>query len=436
MKKRRILLLLSLVGVVVMGYFLFAELLAPNESPEDFARDLTQGEKSRGSFAKPGISSGKTGTVQSTKLSTGRIPQFDLALRPGEEAEAMAEEQAGTEVEAREQAQEDAEEKEDGASNEEKQPLNEEQRASLDQFLGQLTRENWRQARAELLSAYNNGLLPRNRFVENQFWSKVGEIGGKELAMELLQNSDPAFSKVLEGWGKKNPQEVFDYFAELDIRSPQVQKYLEKTNSREYPFMDQLSNSLIEGLMHADSSGSLGDFQIDQISKAIDFFKENHPAKAGSLMREFSKRVVKNKDPEVLKEWIDHYDDPRMQGEAAGKVIESGTFDKDPASAAEFAMSLKEAEARRPALSAAYARLAGGVNGHDPNLTANQLIEMDKGHDRDFALNGFAHGLVRKDPEGALEWANEISNENFRKIVVKNISRRINKELPKAQAVE
>ena len=86
--------------------------------------------------------------------------------------------------------------------------------------------------------------------------------------------------------------------------------------------------------MHSDSSGSLGDFQIDQISKAIDFFKENHSAKAGSLMREFSKRVVKNKDPEVLKEWIDHYDDPRMQGEAAGKVIESGTFDKDPVSAA------------------------------------------------------------------------------------------------------
>ena len=103
MKKRRILLLLSLVGVVVMGYFLLAELLAPNESPEDFAPELTQGEKSRDSFAKPGISSGKTGTVQSTKLSTGRIPQPDLALRPGEEAEAMAQEQAETEVEAREQ---------------------------------------------------------------------------------------------------------------------------------------------------------------------------------------------------------------------------------------------------------------------------------------------------------------------------------------------
>ena len=419
-------LLLSLAGVVVIGFFLLAELLTPNESPEYFARDLTQGEKSRDSFSKPGISSRKDGTVQSTKLSTGRIPEPDLAPQPREEAEERAQEHA----------QEDAEEKKEGTSDEEKQNLNEEQQATFNHFLSQLTRENWREARAELLSAYQNGLLPRNRFVENQFWNKVGEIGGKELAMELLQNSDPAFSKILEGWGKKNPQEVFDYFAELDLRSPLVQKYLEKTNSREYPFMDQLSNSLIEGLLHTDSSNSIGDFQIDQISKAIDFFKENNPTKAGSLMREFSKRVVHNKDPEVLKEWIAHYDDPRLQGEAAGKVIESGTFDKDPASAAKFAMSLKEEEARRPALSAAYARLAGGVNGHDPNLTANQLIEMDKGHDRDFALNGFAHGLVRKDPEGALAWANEISNENFRKVVTKNISKRIKKEIPNARIGE
>ena len=188
-------------------------------------------------------------------------------------------EQTETREQAPKQAEQDPQNEEAQEEDGDGKTLNEEQRASLDQFLGQLTRENWRQARAELLSAYNNELLPRNRFVENQFWSKVGEIGGKELAMELLQNSDPAFSKVLEGWGKKNPQEVFDYFAELDIRSPQVQKYLEKTNSREYPFMDQLSNSLIEGLMHADSSGSLGDFQIDQISKAIDSSKKTIPPK-------------------------------------------------------------------------------------------------------------------------------------------------------------
>ena len=106
--------------------------------------------------------------------------------------------------------------------------------------------------------------------------------------MELLQNSDPAFSKVLKD-GKRTRRK-FLITAELDIEALKSKKYLEKTNSREYPFMDQLSNSLIEGLI-ADPSGSLGDSQIEQISNAIDFFKENHPAKAGSLMREFSKRV-------------------------------------------------------------------------------------------------------------------------------------------------
>ena len=58
---------------------------------------------------------------------------------------------------------------------------------------------------------------------------------------------------------------------------------------------------------------------------------------------------------------------------------------------------------------------------------------MNKGADRDFALNGFAHGLVHQDPEAALEWAREISNEGFRKVVVENISRRIKKERPKAR---
>ena len=419
-------LLLSLAGVVVVGYFLFAAFRSPNQSGDDLSRAVPASETAPSLGTKAEVKSAKPDAERRIDPSYGRIPEPDLAPQPREEAEERAQEHA----------QEDAEEKKEGTSDEEKQNLNEEQQATFNHFLSQLTRENWREARAELLSTYKNGLLPRNRFVENQFWSRVGEIGGKELANELLSKSDPAFSKVLEGWGKKNPQEVFDYFAELDLRSPLVQKYLEKTNSREYPFMDQLSNSLIEGLLHTDSSSSIGDFQIDQISKAIDFFKENDPNKAASLMREFSKRVVRNKDPEVLKEWIAHYDDPRMQGEAAGKVIESGTFDKDPASAAAFAMSLKEEEARRPALSAAYARLAGGVNGHDPNLTATQLIEMDKGHDRDFALNGFAHGLVHKDPEGAMAWANEISNENFRKVVKKNISKRIKKELPNTRTIE
>lgn len=433
MKIKGTILLLSILGVVVMGYFLFSDFLSSDESSDGPSVELATGSTPPPLSSEVEVRQPERDSFRRIDSSDEALPESKLDSHGREESEKWDQEQAESREEALQQAAEDAQNKEAQQEDEDGKTLNEEQQASLNQFLSQLTRGNWREARAELLSAYQNGHMPKNRFVENQFWSKVGEVGGKDLANELLSKSDPAFSKILEGWGKKNPQEVFDYFAELDMRSPLVQKYLEKTNSREYPFMDQLSNSLIKGLLHADSSRSLGDFQVEEISKAIDFFKENNPTKAGSLMREFSKRVVRNKNPEVLKEWIAHYDDPRLQGEAAGKVIESGTFDKDPASAAKFAMSLKEEEARRPALSAAYARLAGGVNGHDPNLTANQLIEMDKGHDRDFALNGFAHGLVRKDPEGALAWANEISNENFRKVVTKNITKRIKKEFPNAQ---
>jgi hypothetical protein len=175
---------------------------------------------------------------------------------------------------------------------------------------------------------------------------------------------------------------------------------------------------------------------VDQISETIDLLMEKDPRKADSLMRELSKRVVPGQTPQALKDWVAHYDKPSLQAAAAGKVIESGTFDKDPLAATKFAWSLEEGQPRRTALSAAYARLAGGVNGHDPSVTAVQLIEMDKGADRDFALNGFAHGLVHKDPDAALEWANEISNENFRKVVTQNISRRIKKERPNGQAVE
>ena len=118
-----------------------------------------------------------------------------------------------------------------------------------------------------------------------------------------------------------------------------------------------------------------------------------------------------------------------MQAGTAQRVIESGIFDKNPLEAVEFANSLDSIKAKRSALSSAYARLAGGVNGHDPNITATELNAMEDGWQRDFALNGFAHGLVRKDPDAAIQWASSISNEGFRKVVTKNITKRINAEV-------
>ena len=54
-----------------------------------------------------------------------------------------------------------------------------------------------------------------------------------------------------------------------------------------------------------------------------------------------------------------------------------------------------------------------------------RLESLPHSRDKDLALNGLAHGLVSKDPEAALKWANSISEEGFRKTVVENVIRRI-----------
>ncbi|MDA7757416.1 hypothetical protein N8920_05910 [Opitutales bacterium] len=301
-------------------------------------------------------------------------------------------------------------------------------KTSPQKFLNSLTASNWKEARDALALAYKKEKLPPNKNFQERFWMKVGEIGGEEVAKELLEDGDPAFSKVLKGWAKGNPQEMFDYYADLDLRSPEVQNYLDKTNSREIPLMDQFSSGMIDEILRS-SNGKIGNTQVESANDLIDHFLEKDKKKAESLMREFTERVTKGRDKDTLKQWVAGYKEPELQAGTAQRVIESGVFDKNPLEAVEFANSLESTKAKRSALSSAYARLAGGVNGHDPNITATELNAMEDGWQRDFALNGFAHGLVHRDPEAAIQWANSISNEGFRKVVTKNVTKRINAEV-------
>ncbi len=297
-----------------------------------------------------------------------------------------------------------------------------------EKFLESLNIKNWEHARDELAIAYEKNRLPPSKKFQEKFWTKVGEIGGKQVAEKLLTEGDPAFSEILQGWAKGSPQAMFDYYARLDLKSPEVQSYLEKTFSREIPLMDQFSSGIIDGILKSPK-GKVSKEQLANANEMIDYFLETNPTKAESMMREFTERVITGRDKETLKQWVSGYQEPELQAGTAQRVIESGVFDKNPLEAVEFANSLESKKAKRSALSSAYARLAGGKNGHDPNHTAAELNAMENSMERDFALNGFAHGLVRKDPEAALEWANSISNENFRKVIVKNITKRINKEL-------
>ena len=299
---------------------------------------------------------------------------------------------------------------------------------SPEEFLSSLSTRNWKDARGALAIAYEEKKLPSNKDFQQRFWTRVGEVGGLAVAEELLKDGDPAFSKILKGWVKATPQEMFDYYADLDLKSPEVQNYLAKTNSREIPLMDQFSSGMIDEVLR-NSDGKIGNAQLDSANDLIDHFLAKDKRKAESLMREFTERVIKGRDKETLKQWVSGYEEPELQAGTAQRVIESGVFDKNPLEAVEFANSLGSTKAKRSALSSAYARLAGGVNGHDPNITAIELNAMEDGWQRDFALNGFAHGLVRRDPDAAMQWASSISNEGFRKIVTSNITKRIKAEV-------
>ena len=304
------------------------------------------------------------------------------------------------------------------------------------EFLDSLTIDNWKEVRNALALAYEEKKLPEAKNFQDRFWTRVGEVGGQAVAEELLREGDPAFAKILKGWAKRTPQEMFDYYADLDLKSPEVQNFLQKTNSREIPLMDQFSSGMIDEVLR-NSNGRIGNTQLDSANDLIDHFLVKDKGKAESLMREFTERVIKGRDKDTLKQWVSGYKEPELQAGTAQRVIESGVFDKNPLEAVEFANSLDSTKAKRSALSSAYARLAGGVNGHDPNITATELNAMEDGPERDFALNGFAHGLVRKDPEAAIQWANSISNEGFRKVVTENINKRINAEvLPRLTSQE
>lgn len=128
----------------------------------------------------------------------------------------------------------------------------------------------------------------------------------------------------------------------------------------------------------------------------------------------------------TLPHQIQKIEDPTQRGQAIGKLIEGGAFDQAPFEAVDMALAQPHPKTRGPVLSAAFGRLGGGVGGVEYQAAVNRLNTLSKGHDRDFAINGLAHGLAGQDPDTALKWANSISNEGFRRVVVENVSRRIN----------
>jgi hypothetical protein len=221
-------------------------------------------------------------------------------------------------------------------------------KTSPQKFLNSLTASNWKEARDALALAYEEEKLPPNKNFQDRFWMKVGEIGGEKVATELLKDGDPAFIKILKGWAKGDPQEMFDYYANLDLKLPEVQNYLDKTNSREIPIMDHFSSGMIDEILR-NPEGKIDSSQLERANEVIDYFLETNQKKAESLMREFTERVTKGRDKDTLKQWVSGYKEPELQAGTAQRVIESGAFDQNPLEAVEFANSLDSTKAKRSA---------------------------------------------------------------------------------------
>ncbi len=123
---------------------------------------------------------------------------------------------------------------------------------------------------------------------------------------------------------------------------------------------------------------------------------------------------------------------PVGKGKNIAKLIQGGKFDAAPFDAVKLAMAQSDPQARGSALSAAFGRLGGGVGGVEINAVVKRVNSLENSRDRDFAINGLAHGLVGLDPKGALKWANSISEDGFRKVVVENVTRRIKAQPPQS----
>jgi len=289
-------------------------------------------------------------------------------------------------------------------------------KAALTKLLSSITTANalevWDLARSSKLSREDKARL----------YETLGMAGGAGLFHQLVGLGDRDAALAVKGWSRIDPAGAFDWFRQLDVnKNPEMQQYLAAANLDEHGFLDNVSAGLLDSLESQDSGAAFA----EAATELVESLMSEDPMKGEAMMREVTERFVDLYDSSALTDWFNQIDDPNVQSAAIQRIIETGAFKDDPFEAVDVALSLDNSRSRQTALSAAFGQLGGGVSGVDPNSVAAQLNEMPPGRDRDFAINGFAHGLVGQSPESALQWANTISDDGFRQTVTRNINRRI-----------
>ncbi len=295
--------------------------------------------------------------------------------------------------------------------------------AALPEFLGAITAENagaaWTAARAAKLS-------PADR---RSVYETLGKAGGGSLVAKLMEASDRHAAIAVAGWGRTDPEGALAWFRQLDIRGDQqLQEYLGKSHQIPEGFLDRVSNGLLDALYPApDPTAAVASREAysAETLRFVESLVEQHPSQAQAMMRELTERLLRLYDGSTLADWVTQIQNPAIKSSAVQRIIEADIFKDAPFNAVDWAFSLEDPKSRQNAISAAFGKLSARSSGVNPAEVANQLNEMPAGRDRDFAINGFAHGLVGTAPKDALTWAATISDEGFRAVVTENVSRRI-----------
>jgi len=294
--------------------------------------------------------------------------------------------------------------------------------AAFQELLAAITPENaldaWATARTAKLS-------PADR---SKFYQTLGLVGGKDMIRHLIDLGDPNAALAVKGWAQSDPAGALDWFRQLDVdRDPWLQRYLEASHLVKGEFLDRLAESVLDSLHPAKGNQTTEvarDAFSEQATRLLESLADQNPAKADAMMRELTERYLTLYGPDAVFDWFNQLT-PSLQSAAIQRIIEAGTFKDNPLKAVEIALSQTDPKTRQNAISAAFGQLGSGAGGVDQGAIANQLNTMPAGRDKDFAINGFAHGLVGSSPGTALEWAGSITEAGFREVVVRNVTRRI-----------
>ena len=305
-------------------------------------------------------------------------------------------------------------------------PDDESRREAFQKLLSQLTVDNAKQMRRQVAH------MDPESYEYREFHYQWGKIGGKEAVLHGAETEKPDMRITLAGWASADPEAAMEWFNSLP-------EYDRKNHSNQYYMM----SGLVHGL--TDNSPQKGLNYVIKLQEA----DNRH---AGRMMSVVTGRMIDAEGVQYVAEWAETLPPGTLRAVARARLVwdmgkenlgaaaawvESFSNDPDAGLGVEamakvwakqdifgsvtWLESLDNGPAKRKGLSAAY----GYWGALEPESAAQYLNELPPNVDRDFAINGFISGMVHKDPETAIIWAEEIQTKGLREAAMVRAGERL-----------